>query len=164
MLKKEKNLRHNILFTRYEQTKLPRQITQHDRKNKKGNWMAKHFQTSRSSAKKTQIAYMAGLFDGEGSVDYAQRWVKDYRTKKPYLCWNINCAMSLTDYKILKWFHQTLGFGGVWTKKVPEGLKPQWRWGCCFRDSYKFAQQMLPYTKIKYEKLKQIVDHYDEYK
>jgi hypothetical protein len=105
---------------------------------------------------------MAGLFDGEGSVGYAQRWVKDHKTKKTYFCWNINCAMSLTDYKILKWFQQTLGFGGVWTKKVPEGLKPQWRWACCFHDSYKFAKQMLPYTKIKYEKLKQIIDHYDE--
>ena len=124
--------------------------------------MAKHLQTSRSSPKKNQIAYMAGLFDGEGSVDYAQRWGTSARNKKRYLFRRISCEMSLTDYEVIKWFHQTLGFGGVWTKKVPEGLKPQWRWACCFHDSYKFAKQMLPYTKIKYEKLKQIVDHYDE--
>ena len=124
--------------------------------------MAKHLQTSRSSPKKTQIAYMAGLFDGEGSVDYAQRWGTSAANKKRYLFRRISCEMTLTDYEIIKWFHQTLGFGGVWTKKVPEGLKPQWRWACCFHDSYKFAKQMLPYTKIKYEKLKQIIDHYDE--
>jgi len=124
--------------------------------------MAKHLQTSRSSPKKNQIAYMAGLFDGEGSVDYAKRWGTSATNKKRYLFRRISCEMTLTDYEVIKWFHQTLGFGGVWTKKVPEGLKPQWRWACCFHDSYKFAKQMLPYTKIKYEKLKQIVDHYDE--
>jgi len=124
--------------------------------------MAKHLQTSRSSAKKNQIAYMAGLFDGEGSVDYAQRWGTSAKNKKRYLFRRISCEMTLTDYEVIKWFHQTIGFGGVWTKKVPEGLKPQWRWACCFHDSYKFAKQMLPYTRIKYEKLKQIIDHYDE--
>jgi hypothetical protein len=124
--------------------------------------MAKHLQTSRSSPKKNQIAYMAGLFDGEGSVDYAKRWGTSATNKKRYLFRRISCEMTLTDYEVIKWFHQTLGFGGVWTKKVPEGLKPQWRWACCFHDSYKFAKQMLPYTRIKYEKLKQIIDHYDE--
>ena len=126
--------------------------------------MAKHLQTSRSSPKKTQIAYMAGLFDGEGSVDYAKRWGTSARNKKRYLFRRISCEMSLTDYEIIKWFHQTIGFGQMGQRKVPEGRKPQWRWTCCFRYSYKFAQQMLPYTKIKYEKLKQIIDHYDEYK
>jgi len=124
--------------------------------------MAKHLQTSRSSPKKTQIAYMAGLFDGEGSVDYAKRWGTSATNKKRYLFRRIRCEMSMTDYEVIKWFHQTLGFGRVWTKKVPEGLKPQWRWACGFHDSYKFAKQMLPYAIVKYEKLKQIIDHYDE--
>ena len=107
---------------------------------------------------------MAGLFDGEGSVDYAKRWGTSARNKKRYLFRRISCEMSLTDYEVIKWFHQTIGFGRMGPKKVPEGCKPQWRWTCCFRYSYKFAQQMLPYTRIKYEKLKQIIDHYDEYK
>ena len=125
--------------------------------------MAKHLQTSRSSPKKTQIAYMAGLFDGEGSVDYAKRWGTSATNKKRYLFRRISCEMSLTDYEVIKWFHQTIGFGRMGPRKVPEGRKPQWRWACSFRDSYKFAQQMLPHAKIKYEKLKQVIDHYDEH-
>jgi len=125
--------------------------------------MAKHLQTSRSSAKKNQIAYMAGLFDGEGSVDYAKRWGTSATNKKRYLFRRISCEMSLTDYEVIKWFHQTIGFGRMGPRKVPEGRKPQWRWACSFRDSYKFAQQMLPHAKIKYEKLKQVIDHYDEH-
>gem|GEM_PF-1781711 len=162
ILKKEKNSRHNIPFTKYEKNKLPRQITQNDRKNTKGNGMEKHLQTSQSSAEATQVAYIAGLFDGEGSVDYAKRWGTSATNKKRYLFRRISCEMSMTEYEVLKWVHQTLGFGRLGSKKVPEGRKPQWRWTCCFRYSYKFAQQILPYAKVKHKKLKQIIDHYDE--
>ena len=68
----------------------------------------------------------------------------------------------MTDYPVLHWLHQTLGYGQVNPKKSPEGCKPQWRWRCSFRDCNKFAQQMLPHAIVKYKKLKQIVDHYAE--
>ena len=123
--------------------------------------MEKHLQTSRSSAEKNQIAYIAGLFDGEGSVDYTQRWTKKHNGKK-YFCYRICCEIGMTDYAVLEWIHQTLGYGSFRGRKVPEGRKPQWRWGCVFRDSYKFAKEMLPYARVKYVKLKQIVDHYSE--
>jgi hypothetical protein len=124
--------------------------------------MEKHLQISRSSSEETQIAYIAGLFDGEGSVDYARRWEKKQRHSKAYLFRRITCEIGMTDYPVLHWLHKTLGYGTLRPRKSPEGYKPQWRWRCSFRDSYKFAQQMLPYARIKYEKLKQIVDHYNE--
>ena len=167
ILKKEKNSRHNIPFTKYEKNKLPRQITQNDRKNTKGNGMEKHLQTSQSSAEATQVAYIAGLFDGEGSVDYAQRWQKKRKDRpSKYFCFRITCEIGMTDYEVLHWLHETLGYGTFRprksdTKNFPTA-KPQWRWRCSFRDAYKFAKQMLPHAKVKYEKLKQIVDHYDE--
>ena len=124
--------------------------------------MEKHLQTSQSSAEATQVAYIAGLFDGEGSVDYTKRWVKKVNSKKAYLFQHIRCEIAMTDYEVLKWLYQTLGFGYFGPKKVPEERKPQWRWRCVYRDSYKFAKQMLPYAIVKYNKLKQITDHYDE--
>jgi len=126
--------------------------------------MEKHLQTSRSSTKKIKIAYIAGLFDGEGSVDYTRRWEKDRKNRsKKYLCRRITCEIGMTDYPVLHWLHEILGYGTLRPRKSPEGCKPQWRWRCGFRDSYMFAQQMLPHAIVKYKKLKQIVDHY-EYK
>jgi len=125
--------------------------------------MERHLQTSESSPKANQIAYIAGLFDGEGSVDYTQRWEKKRKNRPTrYFCFRICCEIGMTDYPVLHWLHETLGYGSLRPKKVPEGMKPQWRWRCYFRSSYKFAKQMLPHTKVKYEKLKQIVDHYNE--
>jgi len=124
--------------------------------------MAKHLQTSRSSSKKIKLAFIAGLFDGEGSVDYAQRWEKKKNRPRKYLMRRISCEIGMTDYPVLHWLHQTLGYGQVNPKKSPEGCKPQWRWRCSFRDCNKFAQQMLPHAIVKYKKLKQIVDHYNE--
>ena len=124
--------------------------------------MAKHLQASKSSSEATQIAYIAGLFDGEGSVDYAKRWEKKKNRPRKYLCRRISCEIAMTDYPVLHWLHETLGYGRLNPRKSPEGYKPQWRWRCTFRDSYKFAQQMLPHAIVKYKKLKQIVDHYSE--
>ena len=124
--------------------------------------MEKHLQISRSSSEETQIAYIAGLFDGEGSVDYARRWEKKQRHSKAYLFRRITCEIGMTDYPVLEWLHETLGYGSLRPRKSPEGYKPQWRWRCSFRDSYKFAKQMLPHAIVKYKKLKQIVDHYSE--
>ena len=135
---------------------------QNDRKNTKGNWMEKHLQTSGSSSEATQIAYIAGLFDGEGSVDYAKRWEYKPLRKKKYLVRRISCEIGMTDYSVLHWLHETLGYGSLRSRKVPEGKKPQWRWRCSFRESYTFAKQMLPHAIVKNEKLKQIVDHYNE--
>ena len=110
------------------------------------------------------IAYMAGLFDGEGSVSYYQRKEKRKGKKKAYNFWIIRCEMSMTDEHVMKWFHETLGFGSL-RKRLPikswEGKKPQWRWSCSHREALVFAKLMWPHTQVKLHKLEQIIDHYD---
>ena len=110
------------------------------------------------------IAYMAGLFDGEGSVSYYQRKEKRKDKKKAYNFWIIRCEMSMTDEYVMKWFHETLGFGSL-RKRLPikswKGKKIQWRWGCSHREALIFAKLLWPYTQIKLHKLEQIMDHYD---
>ena len=83
-------------------------------------------------------AYIAGLFDGEGSVDYAQRWEKRTKGRK-YKVWRIHCEISMTHKYIINWVHEVLGMGTVRPKKVPKGKKPQWRWRCSFREALQFA-------------------------
>ena len=71
-------------------------------------------------------AYIAGLFDGEGSLTY-----KKYKEKKKsgtYDCWRIVMEISMTDKNVIELVHETLMVGTVRPKKVPKGMKPQWRW------------------------------------
>ena len=79
-------------------------------------------------------AYIAGLFDGEGSITN-----KKYKEKKKsgtYDCQRISMEISMTDKNVIELVHETLMVGTVRPKKVPTGMKPQWRWRCTFRDCY----------------------------
>ena len=110
----------------------------------------------------TQLAYIAGLFDGEGSVSRYQEMRKN--RKNP--TWVIRCEVNMTDKAIIKWLHETLGFGSFY-KKPPSakqlGRQMQYRWCCSYRDALKFANLLLPYSRVKRRKLQQIIKHYDKF-
>ena len=115
----------------------------------------------------TQLAYMAGLFDGEGSVDYKKRFHK--RKNKPRAYWYqcITCEMAMTDKPVMVWFHENIQLGvlRLLIKSKQAGGKPhhkdQWRWRCAHRDAYKFAKLIIPYARVKREKLQKIINHYE---
>ena len=110
------------------------------------------------------VAYMAGLFDGEGSVEYKKRKQHKKGSKKAYDFWSIRCEMSMTDQGVMEWFHETICFGTLnkrEAKKSWTGKKPQWRWRCGYRDALEFAKLMWPYAQVKLHPLEQIIDHYE---
>jgi len=110
---------------------------------------------------------MAGLFDGEGSVDYKKRLQK--RKSKPRAYWyqNITCEMAMTNKPVMVWFHENtqLGVLRLLIKSKQAGGKPhhkdQWRWRASHRDAYKFAKLIIPYARVKREKLQKIINHYE---
>jgi len=112
-----------------------------------------------------EIAYIAGLFDGEGCVTCKKKPTKRAdRDGKVYNQWYIRCEISMTDKEVITWLHETLGFG--WSrekiyKKRPTHYKRQWRWCCGYRDALTFAKLVWPYTQVKLHKLEQIIDHYE---
>lgn len=109
--------------------------------------------------READIGYMAGLFDGEGSITY-----KKYKEKKKtgtYDCWRIVMEISMTDKSVLVWFHEMLGCGTL-RKKPRPGHKMQWRWRCSFRDAYYVARLFWPYSHTKLDKINKIIDHYAE--
>ena len=58
------------------------------------------------------IAYIAGLFDGEGCVSCKKKKTKRKdRGGKIYNQWYIRCEIAMTDKHIIEWIHETLGFG-----------------------------------------------------
>ena len=59
------------------------------------------------------IAYIAGLFDGEGCITYKQYMRKRKGQKKAYPTWSIRMEIAMTDKSILVWLHEVLGVGTV---------------------------------------------------
>ena len=124
----------------------------------------------------TDKAYIAGLFDGEGSVTFTRRLEKrkKHNNKPGYRTTNtmrIRMEISMTDRSVLIWLHEVLGVGTLRPKKVPNKkrvdgtpYKPQWRWACTFRDAYYVCCLIWPWAHVKLHKIQQIIEHYAEKK
>ena len=93
----------------------------------------------------TDRAYIAGLFDGEGSIHFKRGIEKKKKHKgKGYRTSNslrLSMEITMTDESVLMWVHEVLGVGTLTPKKVKGNrvdgtpyLK-QYRWRCTFRDA-----------------------------
>ena len=120
--------------------------------------------------RESDAAYMAGLFDGEGSIYYKKLFQKSYKGRKTgYWRWNIRMEISMTDRSVIEWFGDVLKVGQVKEKKVNNNgikgvRKRQWRWRCGFRDAYYVCRVMWPYAHTKLPKIQQVIDHYSKEK
>ena len=119
----------------------------------------------------TDAAYIAGLFDGEGSVHFKRGIEKKKRHngKPGYRYSNsmrINMEITMTDKSVIFWVHDILGCGTV-TRKPRKGLRKdgtkylmQWRWRCTFRDAYYVCCLIWPWAHTKLPKIQQVIEHY----
>ena len=112
----------------------------------------------------TVKAYIAGLFDGEGSVSYKQYMRKRSHNKKAYPTWQIRLEIAMTDQSLLMWLHEVLGVGTMGPRKVKPGRKKQWRWRCNHRDAYYVCLLIWPWSHTKLPKIQQIIEHYSHIK
>ena len=120
----------------------------------------------------TDIAYIAGLFDGEGSINFNRRIERKkkhkgegYRTSNAM---RISMEITMTDKSVLRWALEVLGCGTL-VKKPRKGLRKdgtkylmQWRWRCTFRDAYYVCCLLFPYAHTKLHKIQQVIDHYSK--
>ena len=118
----------------------------------------------------TDKAYIAGLFDGEGSVLFTRKNEKKkkhngrgYRNSNSI---RINMEITMTDKSVIYWVHEILGCGTV-TRKPRKGLRKdgtkylmQWRWRCVFRDAYYVCCLIWPWSHTKLHKVQQVIEHY----
>jgi hypothetical protein len=116
------------------------------------------------------IAYIAGLFDGEGSIYYAKRIEKkkkhDGKGYRTSMSQRISMEVTMTDESVIRWLHEVLKVGTV-VKKPRKGLRKdgtkylmQYKWRCTFRDAYYVCCLLFPYAHTKLEKIQKIIDHY----
>ena len=111
-----------------------------------------------------EAAYIAGLFDGEGTIAYKK--YKEKKTNGTYDCWRISMEIAMTDQSVLSWVHESLGVGTITSKKVNgkrvDGTSylKQWRWRCTFRDAYYVCLLIWPFSHTKLPKINKILEHY----
>ena len=116
----------------------------------------------------TDKAYIAGLFDGEGSIEVTKR--KEKKTNGTYSCRRISMEISMTDQSVLMWLHEVLGVGTLTNKprkgKRKDGTKylMQYRWRCTFRDAYYVCLLIWPFAHTKLPKIQKIIEHYSHIK
>jgi hypothetical protein len=117
------------------------------------------------------IAYIAGLFDGEGSINIRRAFEKKkkHKNKPGYRMSNsmrISMEITMTDRSVLIWLHEVLGVGTLRPKKV-KGKRTdgtpylkQYKWRCVFRDAFKVCCLLFPYAHTKLGKITQVIEHY----
>jgi hypothetical protein len=115
-------------------------------------------------------AYIAGLFDGEGSINFTRRPEKKKKHKgggyRVSNSMRISMEISMTDRSVLLWLLEVLGVGTL-TDKPRKGLRKdgtkflmQYRWRCTFRDAYYVCLLIWPWAHTKLPKIQQIIEHY----
>ena len=118
-----------------------------------------------------EISYIAGLFDGEGSIYFAKRPEKKKKHKgKGYrvsISQRISMEVTMTDESVIRWIHEVLKVGTA-NKKPRKGRRKdgtkylmQYKWRCTFRDAYYVCCLISAYAHTKLPKIQQILDHYD---
>ena len=114
---------------------------------------------NRKEVNVVDAAYIAGLFDGEGSVDFARRKEKRGNVQ------SILMRIEMTDEDVLKWVHETLGVGTVRKRNRSPSRKAHWKdawvYSIRFRDALHVCKLIWPHIKVKLNKIEQITDHYE---
>jgi hypothetical protein len=94
-----------------------------------------------------EIGYLAGLFDGEGSVFPTQR----------FFGWQVRITM--TNEEVMRWLH-SLGGALSYSENKPPRL-PTWTWALNrYEDVPRFCETMLPYLKVKRARVEECIAHY----
>ena len=123
----------------------------------------------------SDIAYIAGLFDGEGSI-HIKRGIesKKKHNGKPGRrlsnSMRISMEITMTDESVLRYVHEVLKVGTL-NKKPRKGKRKdgtkylmQYKWRCTFRDAYYVCALIWPWAHTKMPKIQQIIDYYADKK
>ena len=119
----------------------------------------------------SDIAYIAGLFDGEGSI-HIKRGIENKKKhngkpgRRVSNSMRISMEITMTDESVLRWLHEVLGVGTL-NRKPRKGRRKdgtkylmQYRWRCTFRDAYYVCKLLWPYAHTKLPKIQQVIEHY----
>lgn len=104
------------------------------------------------------LAYIAGLFDGEGSARILQ--TKSSKNGKYYQKLEVRIAQA--DREVLDWIANEFGFGKVYSKSDKRAAENGWKechdYVVAYRMARKFLSAIEPFLFIKKQKVSELLD------
>lgn len=94
--------------------------------------------------RKTDLAYTAGIIDGEGSIQIHKYPRKKH--KRRYVL-SLLVRVKNTNQWLCNWLKFAFG-GSVYLSSTPAG-KPIWEWSLETKQAGEFLKLVLPYLRIK---------------
>jgi hypothetical protein len=104
----------------------------------------RHRQTLEVNLSGYERAYIAGLFDGEGTIVIGV----NKQNRKGSSHW-IGLSVANTDQGIINYLHKKMGGSVSCNLRSPLSIKPVWRWGVTTRHALVVINLLLPYLRIK---------------
>ena len=114
----------------------------------------------------TEAAYVAGIIDGEGWVEFRRvNRTRNTRPGKPtYLTLIIRMEVPQVDGRLIDYLMETTAEGNRDMKYFPKNpnAKDQHRWRVSHHGVYRILKQVYKYLIVKREKAKLVIDYYDK--
>ena len=114
----------------------------------------------------TENAYVAGIIDGEGCVEFkwADRIRRDRKGTPTYHTLIVRLEVPQVDKRLIDWLMEITQEGTRDIKRYPS--HPKWhdqhRWRVGYHGVYRVLKQVYPYLIVKKQKAKLVIDHYDK--
>ena len=114
----------------------------------------------------TENAYVAGIIDGEGCIEFkwADRVRKDRKGTPTYHTLVVRLEVPQVDKRLIDYLMEITKEGTRDIKRYPNHptYQDQHRWRVGYHGVYRVLKQVYPYLIIKKEKAKQLIEHYDK--
>jgi hypothetical protein len=94
--------------------------------------------------KRTDLAYAAGIMDGEGSIGIARH--KSKSCKRGYTL-ELNVQVTSSDEWLCQWLK--FSFGGSLSHSINNAGNPMWHWIIVARQASEFLKLIKSYLKLK---------------
>jgi hypothetical protein len=101
----------------------------------------------------SDLAYCAGVFDGEGCVTL---------TRDKELTYRLRLKITSTEYSVLAWIQEHFGGTINLSRKETDNNKESWDWYCKTEDQIVFLFGILPYTIIKRAQIIEALNYHFE--
>ena len=100
--------------------------------------------------RKTDLAYAAGIIDGEGCIGIS--FHRQVRPNKSYTFYELQVRVNHTNEWLCQWLR--FAFGGHVSPRNSQSMKrntwkPQWAWEIAARRALVFLELIYPYLRLK---------------
>lgn len=99
--------------------------------------------------KKTDLAYIAGLFDGEGCIGIYLNQSKRTVGGRKLSHYRLACVVALTDEFLIHLLQMHFGGEFYTCKKRKDTYRIAYRWSVYSKRALAFLEAVLPYLRIK---------------